>query len=85
MGSGEHLHVVERLTRVAPDAINYEITLADPTAWTKPWTAVIHLKQSQAAIYEYACHEGNLEVMHGILAGARVAETAAEGAATRPK
>ena len=47
MGSAENLHVVERFTRVAPDTINYEITLDDPTTWTKPWTAVIHLKQTQ--------------------------------------
>jgi hypothetical protein len=85
MGSGEHLHVVERFTRTAPDTIDYEITLADRTTWTRPWTAVIHLKQSQAMLYEYACHEGNYEVMHDILAGARAAETAAQGAVKRPQ
>jgi hypothetical protein len=85
MGSGEHLHLVERFSRVAPNRIDYEMTLADPTTWTKPWTVVIRLKESQATIYEYACHEGNLEVMHGILGGARAAETAAESAAKRPK
>lgn len=78
MGSGEHLHAVERFTRVAADTINYEVTLADPTTWAKPWTAVIHLKQRQETIYEYACHEGNVEVMHGVLAGARSAERAAD-------
>jgi hypothetical protein len=83
MGSGEHLHVVERFSRVAPNVIDYEMTLADPTTWTRPWTVVIHLKQSQEPMYEYACHEGNFDVMHGILAGARAAETKA--AATRPK
>ena len=77
MGSTEHLHLVERFTRVAPDKINYELTLNDPTAWTIPWTAVIRLKQSSDAIYEYACHEGNYEVIRGILAGARVQEKAA--------
>jgi hypothetical protein len=85
MGSGEHLHLVERFSRVAPDTIDYEMTLADPTTWTKPWTVVIHLKQSQSTIYEYACHEGNFEVLRGILGGARAAETTAEGAAKRPK
>jgi hypothetical protein len=85
MGSGEHLHVVERFTRTAPDTIDYEITLADRTTWTGPWTAVIHLKQSQAMLYEYACHEGNFEVMHDILAGARAAERAAQGPARRPQ
>ena len=80
MGSTEHLHLVERFTRVAPDKINYEMTLNDPTAWTIPWTAVIRLKQSSDPIYEYACHEGNYEVIRGILAGARVQEKAQEAA-----
>jgi len=31
MGSGEHLALVERFTRVAADRIDYEMTLADPT------------------------------------------------------
>lgn len=65
---------MERFTRVAADTINYEVTLDDPTTWTKPWTAVIRLKQIQAKIHEYACHEGNKEPMLGILAGARVFE-----------
>ena len=76
MGSAENLHLVERFTRVAPDTINYEITLNDPTTWTKPWTAAIRLRQTQDKIYEFACHEGNYNVMHGILAGARAEEQA---------
>lgn len=74
LGSGENLHLVERFTRVAADTINYEVTLDDPTTWTKPWTAVVRLKQIRAKIYEYACHEGNKEPMLGILAGARASE-----------
>jgi hypothetical protein len=76
MGAGEHLRLIERFTRVAPDRIDYRMTLDDPTTWTKPWTVVIRLKATQAPIYEYACHEGNLEVMHGVLAGTRGTEKA---------
>ena len=83
LGSAENLHVVERFTRVAPDRINYEMTLADPTTWTKPWTAVVHLEQTNNNIYEYACHEGNQQIMTDILAGARAEEKAAEEAAKR--
>jgi len=71
MGSAESLHVVERLTRVAPDMINYEITINDPATWTKPWSAVIRLRQTPDKIYEFACHEGNYDVMRGMLVGAR--------------
>jgi hypothetical protein len=74
MGSAEHLHATERFTRVAPDTIDYEITLTDPTRWTKPWTALVHLKQTRDRIFEYACHEGNRDVMESILGGARAEE-----------
>jgi len=74
LGSAENLHVVERFTRVAADRINYAITLTDPTTWERPWTAVVHLKRSNAIIYEYACPEGNEHVMTDILSGARAAE-----------
>jgi hypothetical protein len=78
MGAAENLHVVERFTRAGADAINYEITLSDPTTWTKPWTAVIHLKRTHETIYEYACHEGNRLTMEGILGAARADEKAHE-------
>ena len=73
MGAAENLHLVERFTRVAPETINYEITLDDPTTWTKPWTVVIPLRQNHDRLYEFACHEGN-QSMIGILAGARAEE-----------
>lgn len=85
MGAAENLHVIERFTRVAADTINYEITLNDETTWTKPWTAVIHLKRTDDKIYEYACHEGNFHTMEGILGAARADERAAEEAAKSPK
>src|SRR6266568_6592289 len=72
-GSHENLHVVERFTRVSPNRIDYEITVNDPTTWTRPWTAMIPLKLTHEEIYEYACHEAN-EGMVGILAGARLHE-----------
>jgi len=74
MGSSEHLHLVERFTRVAPDRIDYQITVDDPTTWTKPWTAVIRLKQSAQRLFEYACHEGNYEILRDIFAAARASE-----------
>jgi hypothetical protein len=77
LGSAENLHLVERFTRVAPDEIRYEVAVSDPTTWTKPWTAVLRLKQTQEKIYEFACHEGNSEVMEGMLMGVRVEEKAA--------
>jgi hypothetical protein len=74
-GSRERLHLVERFTRVRPDTLNYEVTITDPTSWTKPWTAMIPLKSTTDAIYEYACHEGN-HSLTGILKGHRTVERA---------
>ena len=84
LGSAENLHMVERITRTAPDMIDYEVTLDDPTTWITPWTALIRLTQMKTKIYEYACHEGN-RAMDGILAGARAEEKAAEEAANGRK
>ena len=71
MGSTDQLHLVERFTRVAPDRIDYAITVDDPTTWTKPWTALIWLRQTPQRLFEYACHEGNYEVVRGMFAAAR--------------
>jgi hypothetical protein len=69
----ENLRLVERFTLADPDTLVYEFTVNDPTTWTKPWTAVVHMKRNPDRIYEYACHEGNYG-MEGILKGARVDE-----------
>src|SRR5438105_5747815 len=83
MGAADGLHLTERFTRVAPDTIDYEITLDDPTTWTRPWTAVIHLRRSMESMYEFACHEGSLDIIRGVLSGARAGERAAADAAKR--
>ena len=74
--ASENLRMVERFTRIAPDTIRHEITLDDPTTWTRPWTVMILLKQTEDPLFEYACHEGNY-AMPGILAGARAEEAEA--------
>ena len=73
LGASDNLHIVERLTRVGPKTLNYEVTITDPTTWTRPWTVIIPLMGSDDAIFEYACHEGNID-MEGILACHRAAE-----------
>ena len=53
-------HLVERLTRVDPDTIQYEATIDDPNVFTRPWTIAFPLnKDERYRIFEYACHEGN--------------------------
>ena len=72
-GSGEKLHLVERFTRISDDTIIYQFTAEDPTTWDKPWTAEIPMTKTRGPVYEWACHEGNSEIVT-ILRGARVAE-----------
>jgi hypothetical protein len=75
-GASENLRLTEKFTRVSDNTINYEITLNDPSVWTRPWSLMIPLKKSKDKIYEYACHEGNHGIV-GVLSGARAQERAA--------
>ena len=37
-GSGENLRLVERFRRTAADILLYQVTIDDPTTFTRPWT-----------------------------------------------
>ena len=74
-GGTENRRIVERFNRIGPDTIRWQVTLEDPATWTQPWTAVMMLSSTEDAMFEYACHEGNIG-LHGILAGTRVLERA---------
>jgi hypothetical protein len=87
-GSRENLHLIERWTRIGPNTLEYEVTIDDPTVWTRPWTVKQEMiKQSDQAnrIYkEPRCHEGNFGLL-GIVANMRAAEKAfAEGRGPDP-
>ncbi len=70
-------HLTERFTRVSADRINYEYTVNDPTQFTRPWTAMVPWNKTDEQVYEYACHEGNYDMIH-LLAGGRAREKAGE-------
>ena len=73
-GAGPGLHLTERFRRISADTVRYEVTVSDPTTFSRPWTAALHLRHSdQPDVFEYACHEGNY-AMRNILSGARAAE-----------
>ena len=77
-GSDQNLHVIERFTRTGADALRYQFSVDDPTAFTKPWSGEIVMYPAPGPLYEYACHEGNYSLT-GMLAGARAAEKAEAG------
>jgi hypothetical protein len=67
----EDLKLTERFTRVAPDIIDYKITIDDPQTFTAPWTVEFPIRHEPGyQIFEYACHEGN-HAMHNRLSAAR--------------
>jgi hypothetical protein len=61
--------VVERLTMTGPDHIIYEMTYSDPEVFTAPFTARLDwTRNSDYEFYEYACHEGDVQVRNYITA-----------------
>ena len=62
-GSRENLHLIERWTRTGPNTLEYEITIEDPTVWTRPWS--VHQEFTRQSdrenriYYEPRCVEGN--------------------------
>ena len=55
------LHLTERLTRTSLDALDYEVTIDDPGAYTAPWKSGYTLGFSKGAeLFEYQCQENNL-------------------------
>ena len=75
-GSDQNLHLVERFTRVDADTILYQFTVDDPTAFTRSWTGELSMHKASGAMYEFACHEGNVALPH-MLSIARQAEQGA--------
>lgn len=75
LNRGDHLSLVERMTRTDAGTLVYEYSVTDPTIWVEPWTVQHPMKKNPELLYEFACHEGNYG-MHGILAGSRAQEAA---------
>jgi hypothetical protein len=88
-GSRENLHLVERWTRIGPKTLEYEVTIEDPTVWTRPWTVKQEFTrqsdQENRIYYEPRCIEGNYG-LPGLLNGRRAEERAfAEGRGPDPR
>jgi hypothetical protein len=78
-GSRENLHLVERWTRTGPMTLGYEVTIEDPTVWTRRWTVKQEFSRQsdeENRIYtEPRCIEGN-QGLPGLLHGRRVEDLA---------
>ena len=60
------MHLLERFTRTAEDTIDYEVTITDPSKFTKPFTIALPWMKSptEQIFLEYACHEANYGMLH---------------------
>ena len=70
---------VERFHMIGPDTITYELTYSDPVMWEAPFTLRMDWTRDDAyEFFEYACHEGNVQIRNYITAdrAAREAEYA---------
>ena len=63
-GSRENLHLVERWTRTGPDTLAYDVTIEDPTVWTRPWTVkqefIRQSDRGEQNLYRAALHRRKL-------------------------
>ena len=61
----EKLHVIERYVRPDFDHLDYEITIDDPGAYTRPFVLYGHSAyQAGTELMEYICNENNKDVSH---------------------
>lgn len=78
------MRFTERFTRISPDTIDYQVTVEDPTIWTRPWTFAMPWRgddpnyQEPEDLYEFACHEGNYRMIENSLKGSRALEEETE-------
>jgi hypothetical protein len=75
----DQMKIVEKMKRVAPDILQYQITIDDPVTYGRAFTASLPLTPLDGgALLPYDCHEGNLAVKQSL--GAERAEDAAVAA-----
>jgi len=78
--ASENMHLIERFTRVGPQSLVYEFTVDDPATYTRSWTASVAMTKNAEPVFEYACHEGNYAMPHGLEGQRNIEKAAAEAA-----
>jgi hypothetical protein len=74
---GDQAKIVERFTMTGPSSIIYEVTYSDLEIFERPWTARLDWKRNDNyQIFEYACHEGNVQ-LRGFISSSRAQRAAA--------
>ena len=77
---------VERLTMTGPNSLMHELTYSDPETYTAPWTARTEWTRDDGyKFYEYACHEGDVQIRNYITASRAERAAIARGEKTAEK
>ena len=58
----DQLHTVERFSRIDKDTLQWDITIDDPIAYVKPFTAQTRAKIIDGELMEYICTENNTSI-----------------------
>ncbi|MWV27621.1 hypothetical protein [Aurantiacibacter rhizosphaerae] len=78
--TSEEARVVERITMTGPDSLVYEVNYTDPQVFTQGWTARLDWSRDDSyQMFEYACHEGNVQIRDYISASRAQRAAAANG------
>ena len=76
----EEAHLTERFTMTGRDTIVYEATYNDPVIFTGPWTTRSDWqRRDDYGFFEYACHEGNVQIRNYITASRAARASSAAG------
>jgi hypothetical protein len=68
----EKLHIIERYRRPDLGHVEWETTIDDPGAYTKPFTLYGHSTlQTDTDLMEYTCQENNVDVSHILVKDSR--------------
>jgi hypothetical protein len=79
--TSEAMKITERITRIDPQMIDFQLRVEDPQTYATPWTLRMTLTtQPDYEIYEYACHEGNRSVANALSGEREYERQAAENA-----
>jgi hypothetical protein len=68
--TSEEAHVVERYTPIDRDHLRYDVTIEDPTVFTRPWTLSMPLYRrvdDNAQLVEFRCVEFTEQLLYGDL------------------
>ena len=81
--ASEALRIVDRFTRVGEERLVYEWTVDNPAAFTRSLSAEIPMVKTDEMMFEYACHEGNHDIVNILTMSRALESQEAERAANK--